>query len=40
MKQQMCSRCGERPAVVFIQKMENDKDTPEGTQYRLYQSND
>lgn len=48
MKQQMCSRCGERPAVVFIQKMENDKVTPEGlcikcargTQYRLYQSND
>jgi len=26
----MCSRCGERPAVVFIQKMENDKVTPEG----------
>ena len=30
MKQQMCSRCGVRPAVVFIQKMENDKVTPEG----------
>lgn len=30
MKQQMCSRCGERPAVVFIQKMENDQVTPEG----------
>lgn len=30
MKQQMCSRCGERPAVVFIQKMENDNVTPEG----------
>lgn len=30
MKQQMCSRCGERPAVVFIQKMEGDKATPEG----------
>ena len=30
MKQQMCSRCGERPAVVFIQKMEGDKVTPEG----------
>lgn len=30
MKQQMCSRCGERPAVVFIQKMENEKITPEG----------
>lgn len=30
MKQQMCSRCGERPAVVFIQKMENNQVTPEG----------
>ena len=30
MKHQMCSRCGERPAVVFIQKMEGDKVTPEG----------
>ena len=30
MKQQMCSRCGERPAVVFILKMEGDKVTPEG----------
>ncbi len=30
MKQQMCSRCGERPAVVFIQKMEGDSVTPEG----------
>ncbi len=30
MKKQMCSRCGERPAVVFIQKMEGDKVTPEG----------
>ena len=30
MKQQMCSRCGERPAVLFIQKMEGDKVTPEG----------
>ena len=30
MKQQMCSRCGERPAVVFIQKMEGDKTVPEG----------
>lgn len=30
MKQQMCSRCGERPAVIFIQKMEGDKVTPEG----------
>ncbi|MDE6155368.1 MAG: ATP-dependent Clp protease ATP-binding subunit, partial [Eubacterium sp.] len=26
----MCSRCGERPAVVFIQKMENNQVTPEG----------
>ncbi len=26
----MCSRCHERPAVVFIQKMENDKVVPEG----------
>ena len=26
----MCSRCGERPAVVFIQKMEDGKVTPEG----------
>lgn len=30
MKQQMCSRCNERPAVVFIQKMENGKMVPEG----------
>lgn len=30
MKQQMCSRCGERPAVVFIQKMEGDEVKPEG----------
>ncbi len=30
MKQQLCSRCGERPAVLFIQKMENDKVVPEG----------
>lgn len=30
MKQQMCSRCGERPAVVFIQKMEGDKVSPQG----------
>lgn len=30
MKQQMCSRCGERPAVVFIQKMEGDEVIPEG----------
>lgn len=26
----MCSRCGERPAIVFIQKMEGDKIQPEG----------
>lgn len=30
MKQQLCSRCGERPAVVFIQKMEDGKMVPEG----------
>ena len=30
MKTQMCSRCGERPAVVFIQKMEGDEVKPEG----------
>ncbi|MBQ9228691.1 MAG: ATP-dependent Clp protease ATP-binding subunit [Eubacterium sp.] len=31
MKQQLCSRCGKRPAVVFIQKMdENNQVTPEG----------
>lgn len=30
MKQQLCSRCGKRPAVLFIQKMENDKVVPEG----------
>ncbi len=30
MKQQMCSRCGERPAVIFIQKMDGDKAVPEG----------
>lgn len=29
MKQQLCSRCGKRPAVLFIQKMENDKVVPE-----------
>lgn len=26
----MCSKCGERPAVVFITKVEGDKSTPEG----------
>lgn len=30
MKQQLCSRCGKRPAVVFIQKMEGDEVKPEG----------
>ena len=31
MKHQMCSRCGKRPAVVFIQKMDGDNNlTPEG----------
>lgn len=30
MKQQLCSRCNERPAVVFIQKMEDGKMVPEG----------
>lgn len=30
MKQQMCSRCGERPAVIYIQKMEGDEVKPEG----------
>ncbi len=30
MKQQLCSRCGKRPAVVFIQKMENGETKPEG----------
>ena len=30
MKQQMCSKCGVRPAVLFIQKMEDGKVVPEG----------
>lgn len=30
MKQQICSRCGKRPAVVFIQKIEDGKTIPEG----------
>lgn len=30
MKQQMCSKCGIRPAVLFIQKMEDGKVVPEG----------
>ena len=30
MNKNMCSRCGKRPAVVFIQKMEGDEVKPEG----------
>ncbi len=30
MKQQMCARCGERPAVIYIQKMVGDEVKPEG----------
>ena len=30
MKHQMCVRCGKRPAVVVVQKMEGDEVTPEG----------
>ncbi len=30
MKQQMCARCGKRPAVVFVQRIEGDEVTPEG----------
>ncbi len=30
MKQQLCSRCGVRPAVVFVQKMEDGEVKPEG----------
>ena len=30
MKKMMCSRCKERPAVIFITKIEGDKSTPEG----------
>ncbi|MCH5316171.1 MAG: ATP-dependent Clp protease ATP-binding subunit [Eubacterium sp.] len=30
MKQQICSRCGERPAVIFIQKMDGGEVTPQG----------
>lgn len=30
MKNVMCSRCNERPAVIFITKVEGDKSTPEG----------
>ena len=34
MKQPMCTRCGERPAIVFIQKMENGVMKPEGLCYK------
>lgn len=34
MKQPMCTRCGERPAIVFIQKMEDGKMKPEGLCYK------
>lgn len=30
MKHEMCSRCGERPAVIYIQKMEGDEVKPGG----------
>lgn len=30
MKHEMCSRCGERPAVIYIQKMEGDEVKSEG----------
>ena len=33
MKQPMCTRCGERPAIVFIQKMEDGVMKPEGLCY-------
>lgn len=34
MKQPMCTRCGERPAIVFIQKMEDGVMKPEGLCYQ------
>lgn len=34
MKQPMCTRCGERPAIVFIQKMEEGVMKPEGLCYK------
>ncbi len=34
MKQPMCTRCGERPAIVFIQKMEDGVIKPEGLCYK------
>ena len=30
MKKQMCDRCGKRPAIVFIQKYENNESKPQG----------
>lgn len=30
MKQVMCSRCGQRPAIIYISRVEGDKTTPEG----------
>lgn len=30
MKSVMCSRCGERPAIIYISRVEGDKTTPEG----------
>ena len=30
MKRTLCSKCHERPAVIFIQRIENGKTTPEG----------
>ncbi|MGN0522954.1 MAG: ATP-dependent Clp protease ATP-binding subunit [Eubacterium sp.] len=30
MKQELCARCGKRPAIIFVQKMENDQVKPEG----------
>lgn len=34
MKQPMCTRCGERPAIVFIHKMEDGVMKPEGLCYK------
>lgn len=34
MKQPMCSRCGERPAIIFIQRMENGEMKPESLCYK------
>ena len=30
MKRMMCSKCNQRPAVIFIQRVENGQTTPEG----------